>query len=66
MTPERYWAVMPVIIMATIGVVMLIYGIFRRQLNWLFAWFVAQPAWILGLISLALAGAMALNIWIGG
>jgi len=64
MTPAQIWLIEPVIILAVLGLALILGSLFRHPLARLLDWSDRQSTLVWGGIVLALAGFLALFLWI--
>jgi len=58
-TLDQYWQWAPVIGLAALGLLFVLYGVFQKYIDCAFAWFDRKPIWVFGLFLLGIAAAMA-------
>lgn len=64
MTVEQYWLAAPIVGLASLGGMFVLYGIFRNQVERAFAWFDNKPLWVMGLIMIGQAAVLGIIAWL--
>lgn len=62
MTIEQYWQWAPVIGLAALGLLFVLYGVLQKYIDCALAWFDRKPIWVFGLFLLGVAITMALSV----